>query len=310
MKRVVITGADGFLGSHFTKKCVDNEVEVWAVIHPEYNRKEKIEGLSGVHCVVSDIGGLSSKIDKFPRDIDTFYHFAWKGVNAYDRDDFDCQMENVNMCLECVRFAAYLRPKKFIMPGSTNEYLFYGQPIDEKAVPSPPNAYGSVKIAIRYLTQLYARKFGMEFVYAVIAGIYAADRKDNNVIFYTIEKLLKREKPSLTKLEQLWDYVYIDDVVDALFLLGDRGKDGSFYTIGRGDNQPLYKYIETIRNIIDPSLPLGIGEVPYMSESLPCSCVDLTAIKKDTGFEPRTDFEDGIRIVIDKLRSEIQEENI
>ncbi|NNJ32821.1 NAD-dependent epimerase/dehydratase family protein [Lacrimispora defluvii] len=308
MQRVVITGADGFIGSHFTRKCIEEGVEVWAVVHPKYGRKEKIENLPGVHIVVSDIQGMFSKIDKFPRSVDAFYHFSWKGINANDRDDFDCQMENMGMNLDAVRFAAYLRPRVFIVPGSTNEYLYYGKPINENAIPSPPNAYGSVKIAIRYLSQLYARKFGMGFVYVVIAGIYASDRKDNNVIYYTIERLLRGEKPALTKLEQLWDYVHIDDVVEALYLLGNKGKNDVFYTVGRGDNQPLYKYIETIRNLINPDLPLGIGDVPYMSDKLPCSCVDLTAIKRDTGFQPKVDFEDGIKGVIEMLRQEMMNE--
>ncbi|MGN0367696.1 MAG: NAD-dependent epimerase/dehydratase family protein [Wujia sp.] len=305
MKNVVVTGADGFLGYNFIKKCVQEGTEVWAVIYPQSPNAHRLDGMEHVHCVYSEIKGLASRIDKFPRDVDAFYHFAWQGVNANDRDDFDCQTTNIDMSLETIRFAAYLRPKKFIMPGSTNEYIYYGKPIDENALPSPPNAYGSVKIAIRYLSQLYARKFGMEFIYVVIAGIYASDRRDNNVIFYTIDKLLRGEKPSLTKLEQLWDYVHIDDVVDGLYLLGEKGKDNVFYTLGKGDNQPLYKYIETIRDIIDPSLPLGIGEKPYHSDKMPCSCTDLTAIYRDTGFEPKIDFEDGIRDVINKMKEDM-----
>lgn len=308
MERVVITGADGFMGSHFVDYCLKQGAEVWAIVHPQSPNKNRFRNLEKVHTIESDINGLTSKIDRFPRDVDTFYHFAWGGVNANDRDDFDCQTQNIDMSLEAVRFAGYLRPKRFIMPGSTNEYLYYGKPIDEFALPSPPNAYGSVKIAIRYLTQLYTRKFGIDFVYVVVAGVYAADRKDNNVIFYTIEKLLRGEKPSLTKLEQLWDYVHIDDVVEGLYLAGEKGKDGAFYTIGKGDNQPLSKYIETIRDIIDPSLPLGIGEVPYKSDKMPCSCTDLTAIYRDTGFIPKIEFEDGIVDVINQLRKEIYHE--
>ena len=306
MKRVVITGADGFVGSHLTKKCVESGAEVWGIVHPDSPYAARINTLPGVHVVVSDIPGLVSKLDRFPDQVDAFYHFAWQGVNAKERDDFDCQVGNIDLSLETVRFAGRLCPKKFIMPGSTNEYIYYGRPIDQYALPTPPNAYGSVKIAIRYLTQLYTRQFHMEFIYTVIAGIYAADRRDNNVIFYTIDKLLRREKPSLTGLEQLWDYVYVDDVMDALYLLGDKGRDGEFYAIGKGDNRPLYEYIEIIRDLIDPSLPLGIGEIPYRNGQLPCSCVDLTAIKRDTGFVPKVDFETGIRKVIDKMRADMK----
>ena len=195
MKRAVITGADGFLGSHFTRKCAGSGTEVWAVVHPQSPNAARITGIPGVHAVISDIPGLASKRDLFPDRIDAFYHFAWQGVNADDRDDFDVQAGNIGMALDAMRFAGSLSAKKFITPGSTNEYLYYGRPIDQDAVPSPSNAYGSVKVAVRFLAQSLAEQLGMEFVYPVITGIYAADRKDNNVLFYTIEKLLQREKP-------------------------------------------------------------------------------------------------------------------
>lgn len=60
----------------------------------------------------------------------------------------------------------------------------------------------------------------------VITGIYAADRRDNNIIFYVIDKLLRKEKPLMTKLEQLWDYINIRDVVEALTLIGEKGQGG------------------------------------------------------------------------------------
>lgn len=74
--------------------------------------------------------------------------------------------------------------------------------------------------------------------------------------------------------------------------------------MGHGDNWPLYKYIEIIHKKIDPRLPLGIGEVPYSNGILPCSCIDLTDIHKDTGFEPKIDFDKGISLVIDRIKEE------
>ena len=131
MKSAVITGADGFLGSHFTRKCAGSGTEVWAVVHPESPNAVRISGVPGVHVVVSDIPGLSSKRDLFPESTDAFYHFAWQGVNADDRDNFDVQAGNVGMALEAVRLAGSLHARKFITPGSTHEYLYYGRPIDQ-----------------------------------------------------------------------------------------------------------------------------------------------------------------------------------
>jgi nucleoside-diphosphate-sugar epimerase len=237
------------------------------------------------------------------------YHFAWQGVNALERNDFDIQLRNIDICMECLRLASKLHVKKFIFPGSTYEYMYCGHPINETALPTPQNAYGSVKAALRYIAAEYAKTLKVEFIYVVIAGIYAADRRDNNVIFYVIDQLLRGEKPKVTKLEQMWDYVHIDDVTEALYLVGEKGRNGGFYAIGKADNQPLYKYIEEIHNYIDPTLPIGIGEVPYSSDKLPMSCIDLTAIQRDTGFVPKVDFKDGIKEVIDIMKEEYERDN-
>lgn len=305
MDKVIITGADGFIGSNLTRRLCESGIEVWAIIHPESKTKSRINNLSNVHCIESKLDELDKHSSKVPEGADAFYHLAWQGVNALERNNLELQMENITLGLVCVKFAANKKVKRFILPGSTSEYLYYGKPINEKALPSPQNAYGSVKIALRFLAKQYALQLSLTFIYVVITGIYAADRRDNNVIYYTIEKLLKSEKPSVTKLEQVWDYVNIKDVTNALMLIGDRGKGNTFYSVGHGDNWPLSQYIKIIHNYINPELPIGIGEVAYVNETLPSSCIDLTALKADTGFEPEVDFRDGIKEVIDTIREEI-----
>lgn len=306
MKTAIIAGADGFIGRHLTERLLEAGTEVWAIVYPGSPSRDIYLGREGVHTVCAEFTELEGRREEFPRNADIFYDFAWQGVNAAQRDDLELQMANIPLTLDCLRFAAGIGAKKFLLPGSTSEYLGYGKPLDEKALPTPQNAYGSVKVALRYLAGSLAEQLGVGLVYAVITGIYAADRRDNNVIFYTIDKLLRGEKPSLTRLEQLWDYVYIDDVAEALYLIGEKGLGGRFYAIGHGDNQPLSRYIEEIRDCIDPSLPLGLGEVPYKNGELPCSCIDLTALTRDTGFRPRVAFSDGVRRVISAMKQEME----
>lgn len=304
MKKVIITGADGFIGSNLIKKLGEEGIEVWAIIYPKHNFKTRIEKYTNVHCIECELSELKNHVREFPIGVDVFYHFAWQGVNANDRNNMDLQLENINLCLECIRFAKLLSAKKFILPGSTSEYLYYGHPIDENALPSPQNAYGSVKVAVRYLATRYAAECNLGFIYTVITGIYAADRRDNNVLFYTIDKLLRKERPSLTRLEQLWDYVNIKDVTEALYLIGEYGKNGEFYAIGKGDNQPLYNYIEIIRRNIDQDAEIGIGDIPYAGNKLPSSCIDISKLHQDTGYIPKVEFKDGIREVIEQIREE------
>ena len=95
-------------------------------------------------------------------------------------------------------------------------------------------------------------------------------------------------------------------MIRAFLLVGEKGKNEAVYAVGHGDNWELNNYIEIIHNMIDASLPLGLGEIPYDSEVLPSSCIDLTDIQNDTGFEPAVDFKTGISIVIEKLKREME----
>ena len=111
----------------------------------------------------------------FQEAIDVMYHFAWMGVRPEVRNDLDVQMINLNMTIDCMKLAIAVGIKKIVFPGSTNEYLYYGKPLNKDAVPSPNNAYGATKIALRYICSDYAQRNNIEFVYAIVAGIYAAD---------------------------------------------------------------------------------------------------------------------------------------
>ncbi len=305
MLKVIVTGADGFLGRKITEKLLETGVIVYALVYPGNNPYEKCYEKRLIVKQL-DVNQIMEHLDEYSGDIDLMYHFAWAGVKPEMRNNLDVQMVNIHMALECLKFASQKGIKRVIMPGSTNEYLYYGRPINGNAVPSPSNAYGAVKVAAKYLCADYARQNGIEFIYAICTGIYSADRKDNNVIYYTIDKLLHNEKPSLTKLEQLWDYVYVDDVVDALIAIGERGVAGKTYAIGHGDNWELNNYIRIIHEMIDSNLPLGIGEIPYNSDVMPSSCIDLTDLKQDTGFVPRVDFEDGISRVIERVKKDLE----
>lgn len=302
MKSAVITGGDGFMGTHLTKYLVENGYEVFAIVIPQSRTKDRLSGLSHVHVVEGEVNHFKDIVSVLPKRPEVFFHFAWAGVTPDQRSDFVYQMQNVELSTNAVRLAAEIKSKKFIFPGSTMEYVYYGKPLDKNAIPSPPNAYGVAKISARYACSILCKELEVPFIYTVISGIYSEDRNDNNVIYYTISKLLHGERASLTKLEQLWDYVHIDDVVYGLKLIAENGKADSFYALGHGDNWPLANYIYKIRDIIAPKAELGIGDVSYTSSEMPCSCVDLKTLHEDTGYVPKVSFDEGITRVIEEVK--------
>lgn len=302
MKTVVITGGDGFIGSQLVRYFSEQGMAVYALTVPNSPTVSRIEGFPYVTVLQGDLSDTTRLAAELPQGPEAFLHLAWAGVSPESRNSVDFQAPNIALCLQAVRLAGAIDAKRFVLPGSTMEYSYCGQAINDHTCPSPQNAYGAAKISARYLCAAMCEELKIPYIYVVITGIYAADRRDSNVIYYTISELLQGKRPTLTALEQCWDYVYIDDVVQAFYLIATKGKPGAFYGIGHGDDWPLSNYIFQIRDAIDPSLPLGIGELPYKDSQLPSSCVDMASLKKDTGFIPKIPFEVGIKRVIERIK--------
>lgn len=162
--------------------------------------------------------------------------------------------------------------------------------------------YGATKAALRIYCDLFARQNDINFNWVLIPSIYGPGRNDNNLIAYEIKTLLAREKPSFTKLEQKWDYIYIDDLIYALILVGERGKGGKVYTIGAGESRPMYEYVEILKNQINPNAELGIGDLPYKTAKVNNAIVDISALVEDTGYKPFVSCEEGICATIEYFR--------
>lgn len=302
MKTIMITGGDGFIGSHLVRHFAQQGLRVYALTIPNSPMVGRIQDIANVTVLQRNLREVQTLAEELPQGPIALIHLAWSGVSPESRNSVSLQAQNIDLSLQAVRLAAAIGAQRFILPGSTMEYSYCEQEINEKACPSPQNAYGAAKISARYLCAALCEELKLPYIYVVITGIYAADRADNNVIYYTISELLRGKKPSLTALEQRWDYVYIDDVVQAFYLIATKGRGGAFYGIGHGDNWPLSNYIIQIRDAIDPALPLGIGEVPYKDTRLPSSCVDMTSLREDTGFIPQVPFKSGIRKVIQRVK--------
>lgn len=304
MKEAIVTGADGFIGSHLCRGLSQQGWHITALVMPEsptIGRIESIPNLSVVPCDLCDLPELEKRLPSNP---DIIYHLAWAGVAPETRNSMEIQQKNLEISLNMVELAARLHASGLVLPGSTMEYMYGEGPINGHNVPTPQNSYGAVKVAVRYMCEALARELEVPILYTIITSVYGADRLDNNVITYVINQLLSAKKPSLTRLEQKWDYIHVDDLIRAMVLLAQKGKAGKTYVIGHGDNVPLAEYILQIRDIIDHNLPLGIGEIPYASNHLPRSCVDISELQKDTSFIPEISFEKGIRQVIELVKQQ------
>jgi len=294
MKKAVITGAGGFIGRNLTKRLLREGIQVYGIdIEAAQERIPEDAGVTPLSMDLEDRRALSNILKAAKPDV--FYHLAWAGVSTDVKNEIKMQMDNIPLAITVLEACAEAGCGHVIIPGSASEYAYCGQTIDGGNPPAPGDAYAASKAAAQILCQWYARQHELNLNWLLIGSIYGPGRNDSNILTYTIQSLLRREEPKYSKLEQLWDYIYIDDLIDALYLLGLHGRPGGVYPIGSGEARPLAEYIRQIQAQIAPDVPLGIGALPYKFGNKPDNSVlDIQRLKEDTGFIPRISFEEGI----------------
>ena len=230
---------------------------------------------------------------------DTFFHLAWGATHGDgERNKLQPQIDNIQYSLDAVSLAERFGCKVFIGAGSQAEYGRTNEILTETTATNPETPYGIAKLCAGQMTRILCREKGIRHIWPRILSSYGPRYLPNTVVNYTINELLKGQIPSLSGGEQIWDFIYSDDVARALYLLAEKGTDGEVYVIGSGHSEPLKNYLFRIRDIIDPKLKLGLGEKPYTPTTVMHLACDITKLKEDTGFKPMVDFEEGIKRTI------------
>lgn len=306
MKKIIISGAAGFIGRHLIEKMISENVEIFAITmnDPNFNTKnfDPTGAVKWILCDLYEQDPYDQLITSGALDSDCFYHLAWNGVNAALKSNYDVQLTNITISTHALTLAKKLNVHKFIILGSPEEYNNQLGLINTNKAPSTKGYYGAFKVAVRYLLTSLAQKYEIQLICAVVASTYGEYRNDDNIISYTIKSLLKKQLPKYGPLTQMWDFLYVKDTVEALYLLGNRENTYKTYAISSGVYRPLSAYICEIRDIIDPSSPLGIGEVISQKDDMASSCLNSFLLQKDTGFLPQYSFNEGIQNTIDYFK--------
>jgi nucleoside-diphosphate-sugar epimerase len=299
----IVTGAGGFLGSRLVRALIDRRVFVIAVC-PE-NRDEptipyKSELLKYISCGRDEAHELASCINDCA--IDVFYNLAWSGASGAGRVDYSAQLRSVKTCLDYFVSAEKLNCKKFIGVGSMSQRL--AESSAYKDMTSENMIYAVSKSYCEQLLRAVSNKSNCKTVWAILSNLYGPGDTTPNLINYSIKTLLSGRQPQYGPATQIYDFMYIDDCMEALYRIGFLDTTAETFFIGSGQPRILKDYLNELGFIVAPDIKMGIGKRPDDHTEYRPEWLDTTALQKETGFRPQYSFTDGIKNTLEWIQEQ------
>jgi len=300
--KVTITGTSGFLGSYVLRHLVAGGAETLVLLRdPDsaWRIRDLLDRVQVCRADLADDATYAATLRGFaPTHL---MHLAWEGVAGKNRNDAG-QWRNVEHSMNLLEHALSAGAKHFVGLGSQAEYGPCAQRIDETEATRPTTMYGAAKLATCLLAERLCISESARFAWLRLFSSYGPMDNPDWMIPYLARALLAGEKPKVTRAEQRWDYVYIDDAARAVEAIVHHPEAQGVFNLGSGTAPMLRDVIELIRSAVDPMAAIGYGEVPYRPDQVMHLEANITRLTGATGWKPTMPLAEGIRRTVDWYR--------
>ncbi len=289
-QRVVVTGGSGFIGTHVMRMARGQHIEAIAL-----SRSGDCPGL--VRADIRDRHTLETIL--LPGD--TVIHLANStNPTTSESDRVRDVEENLVGTLQLLEACVNKSVSKFVYAssGGTVYGIPSAIPIPETHETNPISAHGAMKLAAEKYVQMYGAQLGLEYLILRCANAYGpgqTGRRGQGIIGRAIQNALRDE--SL----EIWgdgtvvrDFIYVEDVAEALLLAITSDATGELVNIGSGTRTSVNDIIDLVGRAV--GRPLRVTYTPSRRIDVPVSILDITKAASLLGWKPRTPIEDGISL--------------
>jgi nucleoside-diphosphate-sugar epimerase len=177
--------------------------------------------------------------------------------------------------------------------GSQAEYGPTAAVLNESTPTNPTTRYGAAKLSAGNLTRDLCAERSIRHVWLRLLTAYGPADQPSYLIPHVILTLLRGERPALTEGSQPGDFLHVTDTCNAIRATAVTESCNGTYVLASGDHRPVREVAQTLRDIIDPRLEIGLGEV--VSSVPPVGLRgDPRALKFVTGWSPAVPLEAGL----------------
>lgn len=298
-KRVLVTGAAGFIGSHLVDGLVEEGAEIVAIDNLKdgdlSNLAQSMDKIEFHRVDIRDFEALKDVMDG----VEIVFHLAANANVPYSVEDPKYDFEsNALGTFNVLKLSLDLGVEKVVYASSA---AVYGEPvyvpIDEKHPLNPISPYGASKLAGERLGFAYYHTYGLKFTALRIFNTYG-ERQRRYVMFDFLRKLAENPKrlEVLGTGEQIRDFCYVKDCVEAFILAAEKNVAvGDVFNIAGGNPTS----IRDLAYLMVKMLGLdGQAEIVFTGKSWKGDIVklyaDISKIRSKLGFEPKVGLKEGI----------------
>ncbi len=293
--RCLVTGANGFIGSHLVEMLLKQRCEVAALVRPDANLWRVQDSISSLVLLEGDLrepNEISLRVKEFAPE--ALIHAGWQGVTQQNRNDPDQIRCNLEGSVALMAAALESGCRTIIGLGSQAEYGPTDATLVEEMLPRPDSMYGVTKLCTGLIGQRMCLDAGARFSWLRLTAAFGPKDDPTHLIPYVMAALLQGQEPALTHGRQKWDYLYIHDVVSAIWSIVIHANAQGVYNLSSGTAVPVRRISEMIRDRVDRDLPLGFGKVPFRAGSRMVLEARNDRLRDATGWAPEVSLECGI----------------
>jgi UDP-glucuronate 4-epimerase len=302
--RVFVTGCAGFIGSHLTESLLEDGYGVVGVdcFNSNYGRQQKLRNLERAkqwdHFEFLPLDLARGELQDLLEECDLTFHLAAEpGVRPSWGSRFEAYLRNNVLATQHMLDAAKLHPEKRFVYASSSS--IYGQaerlPTPEDISPAPMSPYGVTKLGGEHLCGLYRANHGVETVCLRYFTVYGPRQRPDMAIHRCCRAAIDGDSVVIFgDGEQTRDFTFVDDVVEATRAAATASDAvGGTYNIGGGSQISVNQVVSAISEIAGRTLE--VDHVERARGDVRDTGADTARARRDLGFAPRTQFEEGVR---------------
>jgi UDP-glucose 4-epimerase len=281
---VLVTGASGFIGRALVRRLVaDGHTTVCTARRPAH---DIAEGAAWVPGDLTDRSFVQRLIEEARPAV--VFHLASQVTGSRSIDVVPATLANNLVASVSVLEAA--------TEAGCDRVVLIGSGDEPAAGDAPCSPYAATKWAVGGYARMFLSLYGTPVTTARPFMVYGPDQPDTTkVVSYAITSLLRGEAPELSSGRRLCDWVYIDDVVDALLVLADAPDViGRVVDVGTGRLHTVRHVVDTISTLVGPCVEPVFGGLPDRQAETE-AVADVAETARVCEWRPTTDLYEGLK---------------